>query len=338
MTLLIAITGLVLGLAFIAKLAACGLARPLVVVACWPVRTIATPVPSVFSLAPSIRHPMPPFLLARRGYHLFKLLPSRLSRIRRTPVMRALAAVAAYLLVCFQPAYGALQFDSLAGHCFLHQEGIPLKGELAFKLFPEDGLVSDDAPKEDARLIRSDGSFKNLLGINNDGGRQRGAVSKAVPSAEFANIAPVYLFHDHAPVVRTQFAFSCDLEPTSRALAGILYSNHCPKSVRFGKGRIRGRDIGSRLVAANLSSGVERMLYQAHGPNADASSSKRQDRHGPLGVRIARRELGPPVPFGRAALFLILFCGGGVAISYLLIGWITNPRDNHHRYNRRDGN
>jgi hypothetical protein len=63
--------------------------------------------------------------------------------------------------------------------------------------------------------------------------------------------------------------------------------------------------------------------YDANDAYADGSKS--QNGHGPLGVRIARRHFGEPVPLGWAALFLILFCGGGVAAFYFAIERLTRP-------------
>lgn len=56
-----------------------------------------------------------------------------------------------------------------------------------------------------------------------------------------------------------------------------------------------------------------------------------EQRHSPLGVRIARRELGEPVPFGRAILFFGVFFGCGGWLLYRLIGWLIrypSNRDN----------
>lgn len=58
---------------------------------------------------------------------------------------------------------------------------------------------------------------------------------------------------------------------------------------------------------------------------ANGDTEQRQYSHGPLRVGVARLKLGPPVPFGWAALFLVAFCGGGTWLAYTLIERITRP-------------
>lgn len=87
-----------------------------------------------------------------------------------------------------------------------------------------------------------------------------------------------------------------------------------------------------------VSGGFERSLEQDDSNDAYDRRSERQDRHGPLGIRIARRELGPPIPFGWAAIIGLSVLGLLGSSLYLLIGWSIglwrDERENDNRQQR----
>jgi len=129
-------------------------------------------------------------------------------------------------------------------------------------------------------------------------------------------------------------------------LANILDTNDTTEteSISFKRSTLDG-EISSNLSFAYAASflhgafggkgsaavNFESVSNKPDSPYAYASSDNRQDCHSPLCVRVARREFGPPVPFGRAIGFLVVFCGGGVWLAYLAIGWLTKPRDENNR-------
>lgn len=90
-------------------------------------------------------------------------------------------------------------------------------------------------------------------------------------------------------------------------------------------------DLGDAFVRARehirASRNVQRAVH-------DEPSDHGQACHDPLCIRVVRRELGPPAPLGRAVMFLGIFCALGVWGSYLLIGWLTKPRDTNNRRER----
>lgn len=92
------------------------------------------------------------------------------------------------------------------------------------------------------------------------------------------------------------------------------------------------RGVGGSTGA--LAGGGKSVPKKQHGPYARSRSDQGQACHDPLCIRVARRELGPPAPLGRAVMFLGIFCALGVWGSYLLIGWLTKPRDTNNRRER----
>lgn len=127
------------------------------------------------------------------------------------------------------------------------------------------------------------------------------------------------------------------IETLYRKNAGSLSSDGYPRSV-FGYERVLSDLVhldsgvsGPRGMRQGVSGGPKGAIQEHYSPNADNSRDQSQSSHGPLGVRIARRNLGEPIPLGWATgAGIIVLSLLGYAL-YGLIGWIAEPRQRPDR-------
>jgi len=136
-----------------------------------------------------------------------------------------------------------------------------------------------------------------------------------------------------APSVRAPAPPSACEHRFQHALARQRRRCRWTSELSLGPCRSHGR---CRLAAsADGSNGLpsfrQSVANQANCPYAHERGDEAEYSHGPLGVRISRREFGEPVPLGRAILFLGVFCGLGGSLVYNAIAWALGYPSNRGR-------